>query len=230
MSYLLFPPRHVLLAGATGLVGSQMLQALLAEPSVVQVHALTRRTLDLQHPKLHVQVVDFRALPALPPVSEVYLALATTMRVAGSQAAFRAVDLDANAAVARAGFAAGARHIAVVSAIGANAQASNFYLRTKGELEDMLEGLGLKALVVARPSLLLGNRDALRQPSRLGEKLSTPIMKLVAPLLPRRYRPIEARDVAWALVGTLPTAKGTAVLYPEDMVRTSPPALSEPPK
>ena len=103
------PTRTVLLAGATGLVGGQMLQALLADPTVAQVHALTRRNLDLSHPKLRPLRVDFTHLPALPPADELCLALDTTIKVAGSQAAFRAVDFDANLAVARAAVAAGVR-------------------------------------------------------------------------------------------------------------------------
>ena len=103
------PTRTVLLAGATGLVGGQMLQALLADPTVAQVNALTRRNLDLSHPKLRPLRVDFTHLPALPPADELYLALGTTIKVTGSQAAFRAVDFDANLAVARAAAAAGVR-------------------------------------------------------------------------------------------------------------------------
>ncbi|MFT4172361.1 MAG: hypothetical protein QM639_07365 [Rhodocyclaceae bacterium] len=210
--------RNILLAGATGLVGGQMLQALLNKPDVGQVHVLLRRPLAVQHPKLRAHVVDFGALPTLPPVDEVYLALATTIRVAGSQDAFRAVDLTANLAVAEAGFTAGARRLAVVSAVGANARSSTFYLRIKGELEDALQRLDLTALVVARPSLLLGDRDALKQPSRLGEKIATPVMKLLAPLLPQHYRPIEGRDVARALVNALPKARGTTILYHKDLM------------
>ncbi|HZI14004.1 MAG TPA: oxidoreductase, partial [Myxococcus sp.] len=103
------PPRAVALAGATGLVGRALLEGLLADEAVTAVHALGRRKLDTAHPKLTSHVVDFTALPPLPPVDEVYLALGTTIKVAGSQAAFRAVDFDANLAVARAARAAGAR-------------------------------------------------------------------------------------------------------------------------
>ena len=213
------PRRDVLLAGATGLVGTQILAALLADESVAQVHALVRRPLELRHPRLQVHLVDFAQLPPLPPVAEVYLGLATTIKVAGSQQAFRAVDLDANLAVARAAHAAGARRIGVVSAIGADAASSNFYLKVKGELEDALAQLDLAALVAARPSLLLGDRDALQQPARPAEKLSAPIMKLIGPLLPRRYRAIDARTVARALVAALPRASGKVVLDYADLVR-----------
>ena len=160
--------RRVLLAGATGLVGSMMLQALLADAQVEQIHALSRRMLKIRHPKLQVHIVDFSHLPALPEVDEVYLALGTTIKLAGSQDAFRAVDLNANMAVARAAVAAGARRVGLVSAVGANARSSTFYNRVKGELEDALKALDLLTLVIAQPSLLLDKRDGLQQPPRLG--------------------------------------------------------------
>jgi uncharacterized protein YbjT (DUF2867 family) len=213
--------RTILLAGATGLVGTQILKALLVDHTVSKVDVLSRRAFEMTHPKLRGHVVDFRRLPPLEAVNEVYLSLGTTIRVAGSREAFRAVDLDANLAAAMAGVAAGARRVAVVSSIGANARSSAFYLRVKGELEDALERLDLEALVIARPSLLLGDREALKQPFRLAEAIGAPVTKLLAPVLPQRYRPIEGRDVAQSLVKTLPTARGTVVLYAEDMVRAA---------
>jgi uncharacterized protein YbjT (DUF2867 family) len=94
--------RTALVAGATGLVGRAILQGLLADEGVAAVHALARRPLAIEHPRLTTHLVDFAALPALPAVDEAYLALGTTIKVAGSQPAFRAVDFDANLAVARA--------------------------------------------------------------------------------------------------------------------------------
>lgn len=213
------PTRTVLLAGATGLVGGQMLQALLADPTVAQVHALTRRPLNQSHPRLQTHQVDFTRLPALPPLDEAYLALGTTIKVAGSQAAFRAVDFDANLAVAQAAVAAGARRIGLVSAAGASAQSSVFYNRVKGELEDALKTLDLRALVLAQPSLLLDQREGLQQPPRLGERIAIPIAKLIGPLLPGAYRPVHARAVALALLRTVPTAEGVVVLASDALAR-----------
>jgi uncharacterized protein YbjT (DUF2867 family) len=102
------PSRTTLLAGATGLVGRELLTGLLADSAVGAVHTLGRRVLRLSHPKLTQHIVDFKALPALPRVDEVYLALGTTIKAAGSQEAFRAVDYDANLAVAMGALAAGA--------------------------------------------------------------------------------------------------------------------------
>lgn len=204
--------RTVLVAGATGLVGREILQGLLADPSVAAVHALARRPIATQHAKLTVHTVDFAALPSLPSLDEVYLALGTTIKVAGSQSAFRAVDLDANLAVARAAQAAGARRVGVVSAMGADSQSSIFYNRVKGELEQALESLHFEGLVIARPSLLLGDRAALGQPTRRGEQLGERAGRWLGPLLPANLRPIRAADVARALLRTVPAAKGSQVL------------------
>ena len=204
--------RKVLLAGATGLVGGLMLQALLADPTVSEVHALSRRGLTISHSKLRVLLVDFKNLPVLPQADELYLALGTTIKVAGSQEAFRAVDLNANLAVAKAAFAAGTRRIGLVSAAGADARSSVFYNRVKGQLESVLTAMELTALVIARPSLLLDHRDGLGQPPRLGEKLSIPIAKLLAPVIPGTYRPVHAQSVANALLRVVPRAQGVIVL------------------
>ena len=203
---------RIAVAGATGLVGRCLVQQLCAEPSVDTVHALARRPLDWAHPKLVMHVVNFAALPALPPLDAVYLALGTTIKIAGSQAAFRAVDFDANLAVARAAQAAGARRAGLVSAMGANAKSSVFYSRIKGELEDALAALGFDALVIARPSMLRGDRAALGQPVRAGELRWARLDALLRPLIPANLRAIDAADVAAALRRQLPTAQGRVVL------------------
>ena len=206
------PARTALLAGATGLVGRELLQGLLADDGVAAVHVLGRRPLSLTHPKLTAHVVDFAALPALPRADEVYLALGTTIKVAGSQAAFRAVDHDANLAVARAGRAAGATRLGLVSAMGADARSGIFYSRVKGELEGALAALGYEALVIARPSMLAGNRGSLGQPERGGEKLALHVSRWFGPLIPRNYRSIQAKDVAGALLREVPAARGRMVM------------------
>ena len=209
--------RTVALAGATGLVGRAILDGLLADTSVSAVHALARRKLGIVHAKLTSHVVDFGALAPLPPLDEVCLALGTTMKVAGSQAAFRAVDFDANLAVARAALAAGARHAGLVSAMGADANSRVFYNRVKGELEDALAQLPFEGLVIARPSLLTGNREVLGQPDRPLEKALLAVSKILGPLIPANYRPIPATWVARALLARLPAAQGRVVLLSGDM-------------
>jgi uncharacterized protein YbjT (DUF2867 family) len=202
----------VVVAGATGLVGREILRGLLADETVAAVHSLGRRPTGLQHPRLTSHVVDFTSLPPLPDLDEAYLALGTTIKVAGSQSAFRAIDFDANLAVARAAKAAGACRVGLVSAMGADARSRIFYSRVKGELEEALTALGFVALVIARPSFLAGDREALGQPVRAGEKLALRVGALLRPLMPANYRAIAAIDVARALLARVPAARGREVL------------------
>jgi uncharacterized protein YbjT (DUF2867 family) len=197
-----------LLAGATGLVGREIA---LQWPGPMQL--LVRRPLARPRPGLALQVVDFTALPALPPAEVAFCALGTTIKVAGSKAAFRAVDFGAVLAYAQACRAAGVRRFGVVSALGASARSGNFYSRVKGEAEDALRAVGFEQLVIARPSLLLGDRHALGQPTRAGEQWGERLAGWLGPLVPRGLRPIAAATVARALVRTVPVAaSGVTVL------------------
>ena len=204
--------RTVILAGATGLVGREILQGLLADPTVSAVHSLGRRTPATQHLKLTAHVVDFAALPPLPPSDEVYLALGTTIKVAGSQAAFRALDYDANLNVAKAALAAGVKKVGLVSAMGADARSRVFYSRVKGELEDALTKMPFEGLVIARPSLLVGDREVLGQPKRSGEVIGEAIARVLGFLIPANYKPIPASAVAQALLAAVSSAKARTVL------------------
>jgi uncharacterized protein YbjT (DUF2867 family) len=196
------PGRRVLLAGATGLVGRELLDRLLADPGCLQVHLLLRRAAPAlpAHPKLHSHLVDFDRLPALPPADDVFIALGTTIRQAGSQQAFRRVDFDAVVNTARAARAAGARHLGLVSALGASPDSGVFYNRVKGDTEQAVAGLGYDTVVIAQPSLLLGDRGRLGQPVRPLEAWAMRWSKPVIALLPRGVRPIAAADVAAALL------------------------------
>lgn len=199
---------NVLLAGASGLVGRALLAQLLTDDGAqvhAQVHALMRRDVpDLPaSPRLTRLRIDFAKPGALPAASALYIALGTTIKAAGSQAAFRAVDFDAVVNVARAARAAGVTRVAVVSALGADAASKVFYNRIKGEMEVALAGLGFERLVIARPSLLAGERGALGQPPRLGEQLALTLLAPIGRLLPARMRPIEAAVVARALRAAL---------------------------
>ena len=211
--------RTVALAGATGLVGRSLLEGLLADTSVQSVHVLGRRKPRVAHARITFHIVDFSNLQPLPPVDEVYLALGTTIKVAGSQAAFRAVDFDANLSVARAALAASARRCGLVSAMGADPKSRVFYNRVKGELEEALAQLPFEGLVIARPSLLTGDRSSLGQPERPLEKVSAVIMKVFGPLIPANYRAIAASQVARTLLARTPSAKGRVVVQSGEMHR-----------
>lgn len=204
--------KTVIIAGTTGLVGQALLRLAVADPTVETIYSVGRRPAPFSHPKIKSMVVDFSALPPMPGAQELYLALGTTIKVAGSQAAFRSIDLDANLSLAQAAFKAGVRKVGLISAMGANARSSVFYNRVKGELEDALALMGLDALVLARPSLLLGNRLSLGQPVRRGETLGLALSKALGFLIPSNYKPIAAESVARALWTTVPLSQGRTVL------------------
>lgn len=202
------PTGLALLAGATGLVGREI-----ARQWPGPLHLVVRREVPAPRADAAVQVMNFAALDALPEAAVAFCALGTTIKAAGSQAAFRAVDFDAVLAFARACRAAGVTRFAVVSALGASARSANFYSRVKGEAEDALRSVGFERLVIARPSLLLGDRAALGQPPRPGERWGARVAGWLGPLLPASVRPIAAATVARALVATLPEApRGVSVL------------------
>jgi uncharacterized protein YbjT (DUF2867 family) len=186
----------MLLAGATGLVGRQVALQW-AGPGTL--HLLVRRPMPPPGAPCQVHVVDFSALPRLPAAAAALCCLGTTIKAAGSQAAFRAVDLDAVLAYARAARQAGATRLAVVSSLGADPRSSSFYSRVKGEMEAALSKLGWATLVIARPSLLAGDRAATGQPLRLGERLTLALTAPLSPLIPLAWRPIHAATVARAL-------------------------------
>lgn len=191
-------PALTWVAGGSGLVGRELLLQLADTP----VLALLRRPLDgLPASPLRQQaVVDLCALPeALPPPRRLFIALGSTLAQAGSQAAFRQVDFDTVVAVARQARARGATHCGVVSALGADPRSRVFYNRVKGEAEAALQELGFERLVIARPSLLDGQREALGQPVRPGEAWSLRLARPLAPLIPKAWRPIAADRVARAL-------------------------------
>ena len=207
-----------LLAGATGLVGQELLDLLLADPRYSAVHVIGRRAPDVQPPKLKTHITTSFADWACPVVDDVFIALGTTIKVARSKAAFKAIDGDAVVAIAAAAKAAGASRLAVVSAMGASTKSSVFYNQVKGEMEAAVSQLGFEVVVIARPSLLAGDRNALKQPERAAEKLSLVAFKLLKPLIPANYRSIEASSVARAMVSKLQTAgSGKHVLLSGDM-------------
>ncbi|MFZ3082546.1 MAG: NAD(P)H-binding protein [Rhodoferax ferrireducens] len=213
--------RVALVAGATGLVGRAVLAALLTDKRYAAVHCVGRRPLTLEHPKLFSYVVDFATLSALSGikhVDDVFVALGTTLKVAGSQSAFRALDFEAVVALARVGKALGATKLGVISAMGADPASRVFYNRVKGEMEQALARLGYQVLILARPSLLVGNRDALGQAARPAERLGLLAMTLLKPLIPTNYHPITATQVAHALLSVVhSTERGTRVLLSGEM-------------
>lgn len=217
------PPTSVLLAGGTGLVGRALLPILLDDGRRTVRLLLRRPAAEPLPAGARALVVDFAALPPLPSADEACCALGTTLRQAGSKAAFRAVDHDAVLAFARAARAAGVRRLAVVSALGADPASGSFYNRVKGETEQALQQLGFESLVIARPSLLDGQRSSLGQPARPAEALALAATRPIARWLPKAWRPITPRQVARAMVRALALARpGVTVLSSSDMQEEEP--------
>ena len=185
-----------LIAGATGLVGGECLRRLLAHPAWSTVIALARRDIDSKStsPKLRQVLTDFTTLDRMQDrlvADHVFCALGTTMRKAGSRAAFREVDLEYPLRLAQLTRAGGARHFSLVSAVGADRHSAFYYSRVKGELEDELIRMDWPSLAIFRPSVIEGERGE----SRPLERLSGRLLRLAPPA----WRPVAAGDIAAAM-------------------------------
>ena len=188
--------KRVVLAGATGLIGSHYLQFLIESKDVREVIVLTRRPLKQSHPKLVEHSVDFSKLMefSLPQGScdAVFCCLGTTIRQAGSKEEFEKVDFEYVLALANWGIRHHAQQFLVISSMGANEHSPVFYSRVKGKMETEIAKLNYRSIDIFRPSLLVGQREK----ARLGEKFGEPIMQ--GPL--RNYRAIRAETVAKSMV------------------------------
>jgi uncharacterized protein YbjT (DUF2867 family) len=188
--------RSALLVGATGLVGSFLLERLLASPRYARVVVWARREIGKAHPKLKLEIVDFERLAQRRLEAEdVFCCLGSTIRQAGSQEAFHHVDFDYPVVLALAAARAGAKRFLVVSALGANPRSRVFYNRVKGEMEEVVRVAGVPKAYIFRPSLLSGPRKE----ERMGERIGLLVGALLGPLL-GKYRPIHADQVAAAMV------------------------------
>jgi len=187
----------VALLGATGLVGRHCLDLLASDRAFERIVVIARRRFgEATAPRVEGHIIDLDHLdqhPELLGVDQVMCALGTTIKaVGGSRERFRAVDYDIPLSAARLALKQGARHFLLVSALGADANSRVFYSRVKGELEDALRTLGFRSVTIVRPSLLLGARSEFR----LGEEIA----KRLGWMVPGKYRPVAARDVAAALI------------------------------
>jgi len=189
------------LIGATGLIGGELLKLLLDDPYFETVRILVRRPFAQEHQKLEKKLVDFNdadsLLVALDGSDTVFVAVGTTQRkVKGDQQAYRKVDHDIPVNIARYCKIAGCKNFVLVSSVDANSKSNNFYLKLKGEVEDAIREQGIESVHIMRPSMLLGSRKE----SRPLEKIGQPLMKAFSFLIPSKYKPIQARNVAKAML------------------------------
>ena len=189
------------LVGATGLIGSHLLEELLNDPYFDTVRILIRRPLDLNHPKLEKKIVDFHdsdsLLVAVSNSDVLFCAIGSTMKkVKGDKDAYRKIDFDIPVKLARFCKMTGCEKFILVSSAGANSKSMNFYQRLKGETDEAIKEAGLKTVHIMRPSLLLGERKEFR----LGENIGKAVMTGLSFLIPEKYKAIQGKDVAKIMV------------------------------
>ena len=190
------------LVGATGLIGSHLLQELLNDVHFDTVRILIRRPIDITRIKLEKKIVDFNdsdsLLVAISNSDVLFCAIGSTMKkVKGDKEAYRKIDFEIPVKLARFCKMTGCEKFILVSSAGANPKSPNFYQRLKGETDDAIKESGLKTIHIMRPSLLLGERKEYR----LGENIAKAMMKGLSFLIPAKYKAVQGKDVAKVMLG-----------------------------
>jgi len=191
--------KTALVAGATGLIGKQVLQLLLDDTYYSRVIAITRKPLYIQHTKLENIVLNFDDLDSQSEklkADDIFCCLGTTIRIAGTKEAFRKIDFDYPVKLAHITRTQGAGQYLLISALGADKNSSVFYNRVKGEVEEAIQNISFNTFHVFRPSLLLGNRSE----ERTGEGAAITFFKIFGFLIPLKYKAIESGKVARAMI------------------------------
>ena len=213
-------PKTFLILGATGLVGQDLLHLALENPDIKYVIAPTRHALT-PHLKLENPIIDFTNLPEDAPwwkCDAMLCALGTTLSQAGSKEAFYTIDHDYVINAATFAKRAGAKCFVYNSSLGANTNAHSFYLQTKGKVEESLNLLGFTSIYHIRPSLLSGKS---RQEFRLGEFIGLWVAKILAPIIPKKYRAVSTKAVANAmLLSALSAKEGIHIIESDEITRS----------
>lgn len=214
----------ILILGATGLVGRELLSQALRNESVERVVALSRRPL-LSHPKLETQIVNFENLDPHASwwkVDAIICALGTTIKAAGSQEKFYRVDHDYPLIAARHGQAHGVGTFVLNSAMGADSHSRFFYNKVKGQLEEDLKTLNFRSLSFVRPGLIGGQREEFR----LAEEIAKVTTRILQPLLPKRWNINPPENIARSLLeAALQSQPGVHIIESEKILMVTPPRL-----
>ncbi|MEP4079045.1 NAD-dependent epimerase/dehydratase family protein [Haloferula sp.] len=193
--------RKALIAGATGAIGSVLIELLNRSDQYSEIHCIGRREPPISGEKIKSHIISYDELDQLSlpqPIDDVFCAIGTTIKTAGSVERFKKVDRDYVFQVGKLAQRLKARTCSVVSAIGAKADSSNYYNQTKGEAEELLQSLGLRSLRIFRPSMLHGTRDELR----MKEAIGFAVLTIMTPVLQgpwKKYRAISIAQVAKAM-------------------------------
>jgi uncharacterized protein YbjT (DUF2867 family) len=213
--------KNALIAGATGLVGTEVLKMLTDSETYEKVIVLNRRAINYESPKVVEHVIDFEKLNEFDPletVDHVFCCLGTTIKKAKTKENFRKVDFDYVVELAKKSKNWNVSKFLVISSLGANAKSSIFYNRVKGEMESKLQDLDLDHLFIFRPSLLMGDRKE----NRPGEKTAIKVYKVINPLFVgklKKYKGIEIEKVARSMVETAIHNEDTFKIFESDEIQ-----------
>lgn len=217
--------RSAIVIGATGLTGSHLVKWLCDSDEYTVVHVISRKKLIFEHPKLEVKIKDFNEIEEsdIEVAHDFFCCLGTTMKTAGSKAAFEQVDLTYPVQMASMAKNRGIGHFLVISAMGASSNSRIYYNRVKGEMEQQLIDLKLPRLSIFRPSLLTGNRKEFR----LGERIGEGAMQVLNPLLIgpfEKYRSIESKQVAFSMMqkALYGSKKNVAIYMSNEIAKVKP--------
>jgi uncharacterized protein YbjT (DUF2867 family) len=213
--------KTALIIGSTGLIGLQLLDFLLESNDYLKVITFVKRDTGIKHPKLTQHVIDFdkpETYNDLVVGDDFFCTIGTTIKKAGSKEAFRKVDFEYPRQFAAFTLQNKVKQFLIISSLGADAKSGNFYLKTKGEIQDFLKNCNFESVSVLQPSLLLGNRTEFR----LGEKIGAFFMKTLSFLFLgnlKKYKPIEGKTVAKALLKIAQTNNKGFKIYESDTIQ-----------
>jgi uncharacterized protein YbjT (DUF2867 family) len=208
-----------IIVGSTGLVGGNVIKVLSNKKQ--RAIALTRRSIPNLPPNITEMIIDFDAFEkngSLPSCNNVFICLGTTIKTAGSKENFRKVDIDYCLSIARKAKESGAETLSLISSIGANSSSKNFYLKTKGELEESIQRIGFSTVNIFRPSFLVGERSE----KRLAEKIAINLAKIMDLFLigtASKYRSVKAESLAKTMVLKADNKSGVNYFYFDDFLR-----------
>ena len=209
--------KSALVLGATGVVGRELVRGLCENENYDKIIVWARREPKFSHEKLETQIVNFGNVKELPPreIDEIFCALGTTMKQAGSRGQFYKVDVNYPVNIAKWGIASGARRFALISAYGADERSRFFYLRAKGKAEKKIAALKYESVQIARLPAIKSEREQVR----MGELFTIWLFGLLPKFILKNYRPMSAKDIAAAVIAAAQTdAKGVQIYHPREFI------------